>query len=105
MLAILFVRQILAYVEFEMRKIRTLVGTGEKGYAGAGGPAIECLSGEAYGCAFDSNGNLYICDGRNLDLDADCSQGVPASSNRKPVAKSQSLNNGGVTPAVTCILP
>ena len=65
MLAILFVRQILAYVEFEIGKIRTVVGTGEKGYAGAGGPAIECLIGEAYGCAFDINGNLYICDGRN----------------------------------------
>ena len=65
MLAILFVRQILAYVEFEIRKIRTVVGTGEKGYAGDGGPAIECLIGQAYGCAFDINGNLYICDGRN----------------------------------------
>lgn len=65
MLAILFVRQILAYVEFEIRKIRTVVGTGEKGYAGDGGSAIECLIGEAYGCAFDINGNLYICDGRN----------------------------------------
>ena len=65
MLAILFVRQILAYVEFEIRKIRTVVGTGEKGYAGDGGPAIECLNGEAYGCAFDINGNLYIRDGRN----------------------------------------
>ena len=65
MLAILFVRQILAYVEFEIGKIRTVVGTGEKGYAGAGGPAIECLIGEAYGFVFDINGNLYICDGRN----------------------------------------
>ena len=65
MLALLFVRQILAYVEFEIGKIRTVVGTGEKGYAGAGGPAIECLIGEAYGCAFDINGNLYICDRRN----------------------------------------
>jgi len=39
LLAILFVRQILAYVEFEMRKIRTVVGTGEEGYAGDGDPA------------------------------------------------------------------
>ncbi|MEC9237289.1 MAG: hypothetical protein VYC69_01350 [Chloroflexota bacterium] len=39
MLAILFVRQILAYVEFEMRKIRTVVGTCEEGYAGDGNPA------------------------------------------------------------------
>jgi hypothetical protein len=52
-------------VEFEIGKIRTVVGTGEEGYTGDGGPAIECLIGEAYGCAFDINGNLYICDGRN----------------------------------------
>ena len=65
MLAILFVRQILAYVEFEIGKIRTVVGTGGEGYAGGGDPAIECLICEGYGCAFDINGNLYICDRRN----------------------------------------
>ena len=65
MLAILFVRQILAYVEFEIRKIRTVVVTGEEGYAGDGGRAIECLIGEASGCAFDIIGNLYISDGIN----------------------------------------
>ena len=52
-------------MEFEIGKIRAVVGTGEEGYTGDGGPAIECLIGEAYGCAFDINGNLYICDGRN----------------------------------------
>ena len=50
---------------FEIGKIQTVVGTGEGGYAGDGGPATQALIGEAYGCDFDTEGNLYICDGRN----------------------------------------
>jgi streptogramin lyase len=50
---------------FETGKIQTVVGTGEEGYAGDGGPATQALIGEAYGCDFDTEGNLYICDGRN----------------------------------------
>ena len=48
----------------EIGIIQTVVGTGEGGYAGDGGPAIQALIGEAYGCAFDTAGNLYISDGR-----------------------------------------
>ncbi len=33
--------------------------------AGDGGPATQALIDEAYGCDFDTEGNLYICDGRN----------------------------------------
>ena len=51
-------------MEFEIGKIQTVVGTGEEGYAGDGGPALDASIGEAYGCAFDTGGNLYICDGR-----------------------------------------
>jgi hypothetical protein len=49
----------------ERGKIQTVVGTGEGGYAGDGGPATQALIGEAYGCDFDTEGNLYISDGRN----------------------------------------
>ena len=49
---------------FEIGKIQTVVGTGEEGYAGDGGPAAQALIGEAYGCDFDTAGNLYISDGR-----------------------------------------
>ena len=52
-------------MDFEIGKIQTVVGTGEDGYAGDGGPATQALIGEAYGCAFDTDDNLYICDGRN----------------------------------------
>jgi hypothetical protein len=49
---------------FEIGKIQTVVGAGEGGYAGDGGPATQALIGEAYGCDFDTQGNLYISDGR-----------------------------------------
>ena len=45
--------------------IQTVVGTGIEGYEGDGGSATDALIGEAYGCAFDTDNNLYICDGRN----------------------------------------
>src|SRR5262249_34004295 len=50
---------------FEIGMIQTVVGTGEDGYTGDGGPATRARIGEAYGCAFDMKGNLYISDGRN----------------------------------------
>jgi sugar lactone lactonase YvrE len=51
-------------MDFALGTIRTVVGTGVGGYAGDGGPATEAFIGEAYGCDFDSQGNLYISDGR-----------------------------------------
>ena len=51
-----------------MGKIQTVVGTGVEGNAGDGGPATEALIGEAYGCAFDADDNLYISDGRNHNI-------------------------------------
>ena len=51
----------------ELKKgiIQSVVGTGEEGYTGDGGPATLALIGEAYGCDFDRFDNLYISDGRN----------------------------------------
>ena len=55
-------------MEFEIGKIQTVVGTGEEGNAGDGGPATLASIGEAYGCAFDTDDNLYISDGRNHNI-------------------------------------
>jgi len=44
--------------------IQTVVGTGEGGYSGDGGPASLAMIGEAYGVAFDAEENLFISDGR-----------------------------------------
>ena len=53
------------YTHINKGIIQTVVGTGIEGYDGDGGLATDALIGEAYGCAFDTENNLYICDGRN----------------------------------------
>ena len=52
-------------MEFEPGKIQTYVGTGEKGYAGDGGPANQALCTEPFMCDFDSAGNLFYSESRN----------------------------------------
>jgi len=50
---------------FEPGKIQTYVGTGDKGYAGDGGPAGKALCTEPFMCDFDSAGNLFYSESRN----------------------------------------
>jgi len=50
---------------FEAGKIQTYVGTGEAGYAGDGGPALEAVCTEPFMCDFDSAGNLFYTESRN----------------------------------------
>ena len=45
--------------------ITTVAGTGERGYAGDGGPASAALLSEPFMCAFDSMGNLYVAEAMN----------------------------------------
>ena len=45
--------------------ITTLAGTGERGYAGDGGPAVAALLSEPFMCAFDTAGNLYFAEAMN----------------------------------------
>ena len=45
--------------------IETVVGTGEAGYSGDGGPATAALLREPFMCAFDPHGNLLFCESRN----------------------------------------
>ena len=45
--------------------IRTVVGTGEAGYSGDGGPATDATLREPFMCAFDTAGNLFFCESRN----------------------------------------
>ncbi len=45
--------------------IQTIAGTGERGYAGDGGPAGAALLSEPFMCAFDAAGNLYVAEAMN----------------------------------------
>ncbi len=45
--------------------IETVIGTGEAGYAGDGGPASAALLREPFMCSFDSAGNIYLAEARN----------------------------------------
>jgi sugar lactone lactonase YvrE len=50
---------------FEKGKIQTVVGTGEAGYSGDGGPAVRAKLREPFICDFDAAGNLYVAEARN----------------------------------------
>lgn len=45
--------------------ITTYAGTGEPGYTGDGGPALQARLSEPFMCAFDSRGNLYVAEATN----------------------------------------
>jgi NHL repeat len=45
--------------------IHTIAGTGAKGYAGDGGPALQALLNEPFMCAFDAAGNLFVAEATN----------------------------------------
>ncbi|MEW6544863.1 MAG: hypothetical protein AB1411_14795 [Nitrospirota bacterium] len=45
--------------------ITTVVGTGERGFTGDGGPALETSTNAPSGIAFDAEDNLYIADAQN----------------------------------------
>src|SRR5260370_27042863 len=48
--------------------ITTAVGTGEKGFAGDGGPAEAALLNGPFDVAFDATGNLYFSDTFNCRI-------------------------------------
>ena len=45
--------------------IATVAGSGEAGYVGDGGPAIQAAFNEPYGIAVDRSGNIYVADRHN----------------------------------------
>ena len=45
--------------------ITTIVGTGDAGFSGDNGPAIQATLREPFMCDFDTDGNLYVCEAKN----------------------------------------
>ena len=43
----------------------TVAGTGAKGYAGDGGPAVKATLNEPFHCNLDGKGNLYVAEASN----------------------------------------
>lgn len=52
-------------VDARTGRIETVVGRGEAGFSGDGGPATEARLNEPYGLAIDADGNLYFADRLN----------------------------------------
>ena len=52
-------------LDLAMRRLTTVAGSGRKGYAGDGGPAIAADLNEPYEVRFDSKGNLFFVEMRN----------------------------------------
>ena len=48
--------------------ITTIAGTGESGFSGDGGPAIQAALDDPFGVAVDSAGNVYIADTDNVRI-------------------------------------
>jgi sugar lactone lactonase YvrE len=52
-------------LDLKTQVITTVAGSGEKGYAGDGGPALKALLNEPYELRFDKTGNLFFADMQN----------------------------------------
>ncbi len=52
-------------LDMKRRHVRTVAGTGKKGYSGDGGPATKAALNEPYEVRFDSAGNLFIVEMQN----------------------------------------
>jgi sugar lactone lactonase YvrE len=45
--------------------IQTVLGNGHEGWGGDGGPALQAACQTPYMCAFDTQGNMFVCMGRH----------------------------------------
>jgi sugar lactone lactonase YvrE len=52
-------------LDLATKRISTVAGSGNKGYAGDGGPALEAALNEPYEVRFDRDGNLFFADMQN----------------------------------------
>ena len=80
--------------------VTTVAGTGEKGFGGDGGPAIEALLDGPSGVAVDNENNLYVADTRNYRI-----RRIDNTRTITTIAGTGFGNfNGGDGPAIEAVL-
>src|SRR5690349_21389372 len=52
-------------IDVQSGTISTIAGTGERGFAGDGGPATQAQMNEPYGIVINRSGNIYVADRLN----------------------------------------
>ncbi len=52
-------------LDLKTNRITTVAGSGQKGYAGDGGPALDALLNEPYEVRFDRGGNMFFAEMQN----------------------------------------
>src|SRR5271169_4994658 len=52
-------------LDLKTNRITTVAGSGQKGYAGDGGPALDAVLNEPYEVRFDRNGNMFFAEMQN----------------------------------------
>ena len=85
--------------------IRTIAGTGERGYSGDGGPAGAALLSEPFMCAFDAAGNLYVAESMNhcvrrVDRDTGVIVTIAGTGSRGLFRRRGPGDSGGVQPTI-----
>jgi streptogramin lyase len=53
---------IIRYVDLKTGNIKTIAGTGQRGFSGDGGPALQAKMNRPHSIQLGPEGNLYICD-------------------------------------------
>ena len=80
--------------------ITTVAGTGEEGYGGDGGPAVEARLDNPGGVAVDGSGNLYIADTFNHRI-----RRVDTAGTITTIAGiGRGIDNGGTGPATEAVV-
>jgi streptogramin lyase len=87
--------------------ISTVAGTGKKGFAGDGGPAVKALMVEPHDCCLDGRGGLLIADVgdgriRRLDLKTGLISTFAGTGNPKSKLTRSDLGDGG--PATKAVI-
>ena len=78
--------------------ITTVAGTGERGFSGDGGPAVEAKLSFPKDVAVDGSGNLYIADSRRI-------RQVDTAGTITTIAGiGRGIDNGGAGPATEAVL-